>query len=119
MILPRRWSPAKPGGAFRATRFGGSLVMVFRRLALVIMVIGGGVLTTAAPAAAHAGGLTATDSRGRVVSVTPEIPGLEVVAIENGARLRLRNGTGAPVTVVVKGGAEGGPSAACSRCELY
>ncbi|MEV6300060.1 hypothetical protein AB0M02_11720 [Actinoplanes sp. NPDC051861] len=74
-----------------------------RRVLLLVLVISGIVLGAATPAAAHAGGLTATDSRGRVVSVTPAIPGLRVTAIENGARLRLRNGTGAPVTVTAGG----------------
>ncbi|BAL90902.1 hypothetical protein AMIS_56820 [Actinoplanes missouriensis 431] len=63
------------------------------------------LLACPAPASAHAGGLTATDARSRVVAVVPAVPGLSVVAIENGARLRLRNGTGAPVTI---GGAKAG-----------
>ncbi|MBG0562738.1 hypothetical protein [Actinoplanes aureus] len=62
------------------------------------------LVATSAPAAAHAGGLTATDSRGRIVAVTPAVSGLEVTAIEGGARLRLRNGTAGPVTVGAGGG---------------
>ncbi|WP_229071204.1 hypothetical protein [Actinoplanes sp. DH11] len=62
------------------------------------------LLLTPMPARAHAGGLTATDARGRVVAVTPAVPGLSVVAIEDGARLRLRNGTTAPITVTAGGG---------------
>jgi hypothetical protein len=58
----------------------------------------------AAPAAAHAGGLVATDARGRVVSLTPAVAGLSVVAVEDGARLRLRNGTAFPVGVPAGGG---------------
>lgn len=83
-------------------RPGGGLLALSRalgRLGAVLMAVLAALAATAVPAAAHAGGLTATDSRGRVVSVTPAIPGLEIVAIENGARLRLRNGTGGPVTV--------------------
>lgn len=52
----------------------------------------------ASPALAHAGGLVATDARSRVVSVSPPIPGLSVSTIEDGAKLRLVNGTPAPVT---------------------
>lgn len=74
------------------------------RLLSVLAMIGATLTSTAAPAAAHAGGLTATDARGRVVSVSPAVPGLEITAIEDGARLRLRNGTGAPVTVQPGGG---------------
>ncbi|GAA0448323.1 hypothetical protein Aca07nite_72860 [Actinoplanes capillaceus] len=70
-----------------------------RRIVAVLVTIVCTLVVTGGPAAAHAGGLTATDSRGRVVSVTPALPGLEVVAIEDGARLRLRNGTGGPVTI--------------------
>jgi hypothetical protein len=67
-------------------RFGAAFLAIF-------------LLWPPAPARAHAGGLTATDSRGRVVAIAPAVPGLDVVAIENGARLRLRNGTGVPVTI--------------------
>ncbi|MFI7543591.1 hypothetical protein [Actinoplanes sp. NPDC049599] len=67
--------------------------------ALLVLVAGGLLLTGASPAAAHAGGLTATDARSVVVAVTPAVPGLAVQAIEDGARLRLRNGTSSPVTV--------------------
>ncbi|MBW6440165.1 hypothetical protein KZ829_41215 [Actinoplanes hulinensis] len=61
--------------------------------------VAGLLAVTGGPAAAHAGGLTATDSRGSVVSVSPAVTGLEVAAIEDGARLRLRNGTTGPVTI--------------------
>ncbi|MEU4421100.1 hypothetical protein AB0F81_10760 [Actinoplanes sp. NPDC024001] len=78
---------------------------LLQRLVLLAAIVGGTLLSSGAPASAHAGGLTATDSRGRVVAVSPAVPGLDVVAIENGARLRLRNGTGGPVTVGAGGGA--------------
>ncbi|WP_436529496.1 hypothetical protein [Actinoplanes sp. HUAS TT8] len=67
--------------------------------ALFTLVAGAIVLGAASPASAHAGGLVASDARSRVVAVTPEIPGLTVVAIEDGAKLRLTNDTGGPVTV--------------------
>ncbi|GIF03975.1 hypothetical protein [Actinoplanes siamensis] len=70
-----------------------------RRLVMLSAVVAATVLTAAGPASAHAGGLVATDARSRVVTVTPTIPGLTVVAIEDGAKLRLTNGTGGPVSV--------------------
>ncbi|BBH71451.1 hypothetical protein ACTI_81360 [Actinoplanes sp. OR16] len=51
------------------------------------------------PALAHAGGLTATDGRGTLVSVTPQVPGLQIRVIENGARLLIRNGTAQSVLI--------------------
>ncbi|MFC4069097.1 hypothetical protein [Actinoplanes subglobosus] len=69
-----------------------------------MLTIAATLAVTGGPAAAHAGGLTATDARGRVVSVTPAVPGLEITAIESGARLRLRNGTPDPVTIKPGGG---------------
>ncbi|WP_106325147.1 hypothetical protein [Actinoplanes italicus] len=74
------------------------------RLLLVLVTAGLALVVTGGPAAAHAGGLTATDARGSVVSVTPAVPGLEITAIEEGARLRLRNGTGGPITIKSGGG---------------
>jgi hypothetical protein len=79
-------------------------VRLLRYLGLLLLVSGGLLLTAASPAAAHAGGLTATDARSRVVAVTPALPGLVITAIEDGARLRLRNGTVSPVTVPGGGG---------------
>ncbi|MEU4155036.1 hypothetical protein [Actinoplanes sp. NPDC026670] len=70
----------------------------------VLVAVAGLLVITGGPAAAHAGGLTATDARGRVVSVTPAVPGLKITAIEAGARLRLRNGTSVPVTIKPGGG---------------
>lgn len=60
----------------------------------------------APPAAAHAGGLTPADVRGFVTAVSPPVAGLTVRAVENGARLRLDNGTGGPVVVDAGGGPE-------------
>jgi hypothetical protein len=60
---------------------------VLRRLALLTLVAGAIVLGAGTPASAHAGGLVATDARSRVI------------AIEDGAKLRLTNDTGGPVTI--------------------
>jgi hypothetical protein len=79
-------------------------VRVLRWFGVLLAVSTGLVLTGASPAAAHAGGLTATDARSRVVAVTPAVSGLVVTAIEDGARLRLRNGTPSAVTVPAGGG---------------
>ena len=68
------------------------------------IVAGGLLLTGSSAAAAHAGGLTATDSRSRVVDLTPAVPGLTVTAIEGGARLKIRNGTSTSVSVPPDGG---------------
>ena len=72
---------------------------------LFVLFSGALVLGWAAPAAAHAGGLVASDARSRVIAVTPAIPGLEVATIEDGARLRVRNHTPGPVSVSAGGGA--------------
>ncbi|GIE75098.1 hypothetical protein Aph02nite_10480 [Actinoplanes philippinensis] len=76
----------------------------FARLVALLVTMGGALTVTGAPASAHAGGLTAGDARGRVVAVTPAVPGLQITAIEDGARLRLRNGTPDPVTIKPGGG---------------
>ena len=76
------------------------------RWSLLLLLVSTGLLLLSgpSPAAAHAGGLTATDARGRVVAVSPAVPGLTVTAIEDGARLRLRNATAFPVAVPAGGG---------------
>jgi hypothetical protein len=56
------------------------------------------------PAWAHAGGLSPTGVRSVVRDVTPVVAGLTVTAIEDGARLRVRNDTGAAVEVPPGGG---------------
>ncbi|GIE99365.1 hypothetical protein [Paractinoplanes rishiriensis] len=88
----------------RADRTPGSLPLL-RRLGLLLVAAGCLVAGWPAPAQAHAGGLVATDARGSLVSVTPAVPGLSVTALEDGHRLRLVNGTGAPVVVPGGGGA--------------
>jgi hypothetical protein len=62
-------------------------------LALVLLPAG------ATPALAHAGGLSSSASEATVVGLDPPVPGLQVRAVEFGARLRLDNGTAAPVVV--------------------
>ena len=62
------------------------------------------MLTVISPASAHAGGLSPSGVRGDVVSVTPAVPGLTVRAIEDGARLLVRNDTGQPVEIPAGGG---------------
>ncbi|MEV6342715.1 hypothetical protein [Actinoplanes sp. NPDC051851] len=69
-----------------------------RRLLVLPAVVAAVLLGSAAPASAHAGGLVATDARSEVVAVTPAVPGLTVRTIEDGARVRLVNHTGAVVT---------------------
>jgi hypothetical protein len=79
-------------------------VTLLARLGVLLPAAGCLILGWQAPAAAHAGGLVATDARGRVVAVTPPVAGLVVTAIEDGAKLRLVNGSGVPVAVPGGGG---------------
>ena len=53
----------------------------------------------ATPALAHAGGLSSSSSEARVLAIDPPVPGLDVRAVEFGARLRIENGTGDTVVV--------------------
>jgi hypothetical protein len=71
---------------------------------LTLLIALGLVLAASLPASAHAGGLSPTQVRGEVLSVAPLVPGLDVTAIEDGARLRVRNSTGQPVEVLAGGG---------------
>jgi hypothetical protein len=77
-------------------------------LTLVLTVVT--LLGATAPASAHAGGLSPTSVRGVVVTVTPSVPGLTVTAIEDGARLLVRNNTGLPVEIPAGGGQTGAVS---------
>lgn len=63
---------------------------------LVPLLLAGG----ATAAAAHAGGLSSSTSEARVLAVEPPVAGLEVRAVEFGARLRIDNGTGETVVVL-------------------
>lgn len=76
-----------------ARRVGSAVV-----LTLVMM------LAAASPAWAHAGGLSPTGVRSEALAVTPEVPGLTIAVIDGGARLRVGNGTGAPVEIPPGGG---------------
>jgi hypothetical protein len=53
----------------------------------------------ATPALAHAGGLSSSSSEARVLAIDPPLPGLDVRAVEFGARLRIENATGETVVV--------------------
>ncbi|HZG89525.1 MAG TPA: hypothetical protein VEZ42_04860 [Pseudonocardia sp.] len=68
-------------------------------IAFVAALVGVLLPATAPPAAAHAGGLSSAASQARVLGLDPPVPGLQVRAVEFGARLRLDNGTGVPVVV--------------------
>jgi hypothetical protein len=57
------------------------------------------MLTATSPAWAHAGGLSPTGVRSVAHPVTPAVPGLTVTAIEDGARLLVRNDTGSAVEI--------------------
>jgi hypothetical protein len=48
---------------------------------------------------AHAGGLSSSSSEARVLALDPPVPGLDVRAVEFGARLRIDNGTDRRVVV--------------------
>lgn len=56
-------------------------------------------LTSSPAASAHAGGLSPTGVRSVVLAVSPPIPGLSVEAIEDGARLRIRNATAVEIEI--------------------
>ncbi|PUB24939.1 hypothetical protein C8K30_108196 [Promicromonospora sp. AC04] len=79
--------------------------VVLTTLLTVVMLLG-----ATSPASAHAGGLSPTGVRGDVVAVTPEVPGLTITAIEDGARLLVRNNTGVPVEIQAVGTSTGDDS---------
>jgi hypothetical protein len=59
------------------------------------------VCAAASPAAAHGvGGREPTNVRSRILSVSPELAGLHVAIIENGARVQLTNSSDTEVTVL-------------------
>lgn len=78
------------------------MVRLILLVALVVLFVPGG----ATPAWAHAGGLTSAASEARVLAVEPPAPGLDVRAVEFGARLRIVNNTGEPVVVEPVPGSE-------------
>ena len=75
-----------------AVRIGRVLLLA----GLVLFLLPGG----ATAAAAHAGGLSSSSSEARVLAVEPPVAGLDVRAVEFGARLRIDNGTGETVVVL-------------------
>ncbi|GIF14514.1 hypothetical protein [Actinoplanes teichomyceticus] len=113
---PRAAAPDTPA-AVRRSPAGPVRPAGLRRAAVLVAVAGVVVLGAAGPAAAHAGGLVATNASSRVVAITPAVPGLRVLAIEDGAKLRLTNDTGGPVTVRGGGGA-GTPATVATGNEL-
>ena len=61
----------------------------------------GTVCLAASPAAAHGvGGREPTNVRSRILSVSPQLPGLDVELIEDGARVELTNTGPTEVTVL-------------------
>ncbi len=78
-----------------ARRVGGVWVRLVLLVVLTAFLLPGG----ATPAFAHAGGLSSSTSEARVLALDPPVPGLDVRAVEFGARLRMDNATGVPVTV--------------------
>lgn len=69
------------------------------RLLLVVGLVGLLMPGGAAPAFAHAGGLSSAASEAQVLAVDPAVPGLDVRAVEFGGRLRLENDTASTVVV--------------------
>jgi hypothetical protein len=82
-----------------AARRGGGWLL---RAGLVLLLAGMVVTLGAGPAAAHAvgNGVTASNYRTNVLSISPPVPGLEVRAVDVGNQLQLVNRTGQEVTVL-------------------
>ncbi|MCU7726177.1 hypothetical protein ODJ79_20820 [Actinoplanes sp. KI2] len=83
---------------------GLAMSLLVRRVVSLVGLVAVVLAGWASPASAHAGGLVATDARSRVVSVTPSVPGMSVATIEDGAKLRLVNGTASVVAIPPGGG---------------
>lgn len=73
---------------------GAARALVVSLLVLV------GLAAASGEAAAHGEGIGPEAHVPRVLAIEPAVPGLAVTVIEAGARLRLDNGTGLPVTVL-------------------
>src|SRR5689334_13455539 len=58
------------------------------------------LLSVASPAAAHGADAPDATNYRTVITGTPDLPGLEVITIEAGARLQLTNHSGKPVEVL-------------------
>lgn len=65
----------------------------------VLLLVLGFLLLQAAPAHAHAGGLSPTDSLSRVTEVDPPLPGVRAAMVNHGTQLEIRNGGPTPLTV--------------------
>lgn len=76
-------------------------MMTMRRIPLTLALALGWLVLLAGPAAAHsAEGSDATNFQTRLLSVTPQIPGLDVEVIEHGNRIQVTNNTGEEVVVL-------------------
>jgi deferrochelatase/peroxidase EfeB len=70
------------------------------RLAWLFAAVAAVLLATPGAAAAHSvGGVGPTNFRTTLVSVAPAVPGIELLVVENGSQLQLRNSTSTPVVV--------------------
>jgi hypothetical protein len=70
------------------------------RLATTVLVSLFALLVSNGVAWAHAGGLTSSSNEPVILRLAPAVPGLTVIAVEYGARLRLDNHTADRVTVL-------------------
>ena len=84
---------------------GRSLFAVLIRVAAGLLLAIAALPLGAGSAAAHGGAETppAVTSMPRVLAVEPPVPGLNIVVVDGGARLRLDNHTGQPVAVPAPG----------------
>src|SRR4051794_41976292 len=96
--------------AVAGRRFGAGVLLRIAAGALLAVVL---LPLGATSAAAHGGTETpaVVSSMPRVLSLEPAVPGLDVVVIDGGARLRLDNDTGPPGAGAGPGGRRppGGP----------
>ena len=76
-----------------------ALLVALVRAALLAAIVALLLPAAPTPAFAHAGGLTSAPSEARVLAVEPPVIGLDVQAVEFGARLRIDNDTPVPVVV--------------------
>jgi hypothetical protein len=91
-MLTRRTGPSGRGGPWAP---------LARRLGKAAALAVAGLVALAGPAAAHAiGGAAPTNFQTRVLAVEPAVPGVQVRAVEAGARLELVNTSGREVTVL-------------------
>ncbi|WP_433271742.1 hypothetical protein ACQPZF_13550 [Actinosynnema sp. CS-041913] len=65
----------------------------------VLLLVLGLLLATAAPAHAHAGGLTPQDHLSRVTGIEPPLPGVAARMVNHGTQLEIRNDGPEPVAV--------------------